>query len=268
LEYCIKVIAVHEFGHALGFAHEQNRADAPKECQKERQGGDGDTYLTEYDLHSVMNYCNPKWSGDGKLSQKDIKGVQKFYGSRSRAIYYIGCFKDASNRDMGKEFIREGSMTVERCIAHCKGKGYSFAAPQAGDWCNCGNSYGKYGPATNCDSPCFGNRSQNCGGGWANSVYILDAIYIGCFKDASNRDMGKEFIREGSMTVERCIAHCKGKGYSFAAPQAGDWCNCGNSHGKYGPATNCDSPCFGNRSQKCGGAGQTAFIKSDKFVLI
>ncbi len=81
LKDCIKVIAVHEFGHALGFAHEQNRSDAPKECQKERQGPDGDTDLTKYDLHSVMNYCNPKWSGDGKLSQKDIKGLQKWYGS-------------------------------------------------------------------------------------------------------------------------------------------------------------------------------------------
>lgn len=79
LQFCIEVIAVHEFGHAIGLAHEQNRADAPVECQQERQGTDGDTFLTPYDLNSVMNYCNPNWNGDGQLSPMDVAGVQRWY---------------------------------------------------------------------------------------------------------------------------------------------------------------------------------------------
>jgi len=79
-EYCIKNIAVHEFGHALGFSHEQNRADAPDWCQKEKAGTNGDVYITPYDLNSVMNYCNPKWGGDGNLSELDTKGLQAWYG--------------------------------------------------------------------------------------------------------------------------------------------------------------------------------------------
>ena len=45
-EECIRNLAVQEFGHAL------------------------------FDLQSVMNYCNPRWVGGGKLSTNDITGLQ------------------------------------------------------------------------------------------------------------------------------------------------------------------------------------------------
>lgn len=80
---CIKIIAVHEFGHAVGITHEHNRDDAPI-CSKEPQGTNGDYKVTSYDLDSVMNYCNPRWSGDGQLSSKDISGIQELYGRPSK----------------------------------------------------------------------------------------------------------------------------------------------------------------------------------------
>jgi hypothetical protein len=81
LDYCNRVIAVHEFGHAIGFAHEQNRPDTPGECDR-RQGSDGDNItLTPWDPHSVMNYCNPVYSNDGVLSEFDVVAVQYIYGT-------------------------------------------------------------------------------------------------------------------------------------------------------------------------------------------
>jgi len=81
-EFCTKALAVHdEFGHALGFAHEHNREEASPACQKEAQGASGDFKITAYDLYSVMNYCNPKWIGNGKLSALDIVGLQTLYGA-------------------------------------------------------------------------------------------------------------------------------------------------------------------------------------------
>ena len=87
--YCIRVIAIHEFGHALGFAHEQNRPETPagqpgtskKLCTEQKQGGDGDSVIGPWDINSVMNYCNPRWNGNGFLSVGDIKAVREVYGN-------------------------------------------------------------------------------------------------------------------------------------------------------------------------------------------
>lgn len=75
---CLEAYAIHEFGHALGFAHEHVRDDAPR-CKYEQQR---ETFpnlnLTSYDENSVMNYCKANWSGL-RLSDCDKLAAAQLY---------------------------------------------------------------------------------------------------------------------------------------------------------------------------------------------
>ena len=90
----------------------------------------------------------------------------------TKAGAYVGCYKDTSAFDVDGFQERSDKNTPERCIATCRAKGFKYAAVQNGQSCLCGNTYGKYGPATNCDSKCTGDPTKICGGSNANSIYL------------------------------------------------------------------------------------------------
>lgn len=197
-----------------------------------------------------------------------ISGVKSGGGSAGGAS---ACFKDTSIRDLDGYSETSGDMTPQKCIATCRSRGFAYAGAQFAAWCFCGNGYGRYGSADNCNMRCNGDPSQICGGSWANSVYDValgtqvapgssvqapspaPAGGLGCFKDDFARDLNGYSVTTGDMTVQKCVATCAGRGFAYAGAQFAAWCFCGNTYGRYGRADNCNMACNGDPRQICGG---------------
>lgn len=78
-----KGVAIHEFGHILGLAHEHNHPDAEVDCEFNSPFKERHELLsyTEYDPDSVMSYCN-LWSPQPGLSDADSNLLKFLYPDR------------------------------------------------------------------------------------------------------------------------------------------------------------------------------------------
>jgi cysteine-rich repeat protein len=152
LEFCIRAIAAHEFGHALGFDHEQNRPDST--CPRDTIGF-GDLTLGAYDPNSIMNYCAAHWNNNGQLSRGDIAGARAIYGTV--AWCGDGFVQAGEQCDDGNSDNRDNCTNV--CtVARC-GDGFV----QAGEQCDDGNANNGDGCTNACRTARCGDRIVEVG---------------------------------------------------------------------------------------------------------
>jgi len=92
---CQQEYAVHEFGHVLGFHHEQGRADTPEWCtEADARQSPFETYGSPWDPESVMGYCSSPRLGGGQLSGFDIFYSMWAYGNDQGKAYFFEHWSD------------------------------------------------------------------------------------------------------------------------------------------------------------------------------
>ena len=97
-------------------------------------------------------------------------GLWEYFSPSRVSSPFFACTKDDMNsRDLSGSMVNDPALTNAKCKSKCAAGHFAFAGTQNGNVCFCGNSFGKYGPAT-CNSVCAGNRFEICGGTLANTV--------------------------------------------------------------------------------------------------
>ncbi|KAF4632114.1 hypothetical protein G7Y89_g6010 [Cudoniella acicularis] len=192
---------------------------------------------------------------------------------------YAGCFQDppspAPHTLLYTSGLNTTDMTIETCVAFCKGNSYRYAGLEYYGECTCGASVnGIQIDESQCSYNCMGNSTEICGGFNAVSVYqdptfvpvndstISDFAFLGCYSEGYNgRSLAwrQNQLSISNLTVEECLYACKDNGFPFAGVEYAQECYCGVVLGNGTTSidsSKCSMNCTGNTvnsTEICGG---------------
>ncbi len=151
---------------------------------------------------------------------------------------YSGCYQEPSGHNAlsFRSSLDQQNMTVEMCVAECKGNGFRLAGLEYYGVCFCGQTVdGPQIDESQCTFPCTGNSSETCGGDNILSVYqdptflpldtttIADYVPLGCWTDDSSLGKALGFPQDdvfgSGLTTEKCLQACKDEGYPLAGTE-------------------------------------------------
>ena len=100
---------------------------------------------------------------------------------KSSVGMYLGCFDNTDPQSrLQYRFESHPAMTPDICVSHCDSKKFPFAGLLMASECFCGFYFNEDSEAgdTECQLPCQGNFSKNCGGQKFIAVYQTGWNYL------------------------------------------------------------------------------------------
>jgi len=131
-----------------------------------------------YQYSALFNKQCQKYRVNGKVNRAVCKDATFDFCEtpyQSYSYRFLGCFKDAGNRDMGPilaHYVHDQGRLREQCRDLCDSKNKKYFAVQANGECFCDDTYGKYkekGPECHCENS--GQLAFRKVSWWANCVY-------------------------------------------------------------------------------------------------
>ncbi|KAM5351355.1 hypothetical protein ACJ41O_004078 [Fusarium nematophilum] len=213
---------------------------------------------------------------------------------------YTGCYQDGKPGSSAPGLIYRSSqnqynMTVEKCVAECKGNGFRYAGLKYWGVCYCGSTVnGAQLAEDQCTYPCSGNGTQICGGSdqlsiWSDPTFkttsVIGAIGsvvnsieaykpLGCYTDASSKGRALSWSQDldgATMTPSKCLGACSDQGFPLAGIEYGGECYCGNvlaNDTVKVDASECSMNCNGDSSFKCGGPSRLSLFVSEDMLSL
>uniref|UniRef100_T1HTS4 WSC domain-containing protein n=1 Tax=Rhodnius prolixus TaxID=13249 RepID=T1HTS4_RHOPR len=181
---------------------------------------------------------------------------------------YLGCYSDNGDNRLlnGKYVTFMKELSPEFCVGYCYRSGYRYAGVHNGTQCFCGDSLNQGQSKlrdSDCDIKCANSRF-NCGD------YSEEDHLIGCFIDNEKLRLLSALLMTitDKYTPKLCLNIRLQLGYKFCGVEYGQECHCGNKRPDSSlevGENQCEMPCPGDRSQKCGGAWRINVYSTDKW---
>ncbi|KZV98124.1 hypothetical protein EXIGLDRAFT_327652 [Exidia glandulosa HHB12029] len=184
--------------------------------------------------------------------------------------------------------------TPNTCLQRCASGGFGYASVTNGNecWCSASEPVIDEKSSWNCNKPCSGDKSQNCGGRFHSAVYAHHTLPIypalasalgnnapvtwpiihECLKDTN---LGKSVLQEPIIVIylqlntpHMCTALCSSKQMPFAGVEDSGKCLCSKAllpdvpmDRFKKPKSECNMACTGNSQMGCGGEERLTLLR-------